>query len=179
MCDFVLKAHNVFALSELERGEVEGIRHKMDTGESPPICQSPRRVPFSLRPTIKKLVDDMLKTKVVKGSSSPWSSPVVLVKKKSGEYRFCVDYRALNVVTQNDVFTMPHIDNMLDQLGGKRIFFTLDARSGYWQIKMGVELQEQTAFSTHDGLYDLRILPFGKTAGNILAFDMPCFARIQ
>ena len=65
MRDFVLKAHDVFALSELERGEVEGIRHEIDTGESPPIRQPSRRVPFSLRPKIKGLVDDMLKTKVV------------------------------------------------------------------------------------------------------------------
>ena len=163
--DFVLEAHDVFALSELERGEVEGIRHEIDTGDSPPIRQPPRRVPFSLRPTIKGLVDNMLKTKVVQESNSPWSSPVVLVKKKSGEYRFCVDYRALNAVTRKDVFPMPRIDDMLDQLGGKKIFTTLDARSGYWQIKMGSESQEKTAFSTHDGLYEFRVMPFGVCNG--------------
>ena len=90
---------------------------------------------------------------------------MVLVKKKSGGLRFCVDYRALNAVTRKDVFPMPHIDDMLDQLGGKKIFITLDARSGYWQIKMGADSQEKTAFSTHDGLYEFRVMPFGVCNG--------------
>ena len=165
VCDFVLDAHDVFALSELERGKVEGIRHEINTGDSPPIRQPPRRVLFSLRPKIKELVDDMLKAKVVQQSNSPWNSPVVLVKKKSGGLRFCVDYRALNAVTRKDVFPMPCIDDMLDQLGGKKIVTTLDARSGYWQIKMGADSQEKTAFSTHDGLYEFRVMPFGVCNG--------------
>ena len=90
---------------------------------------------------------------------------MVLVKKKSGEYRFCVDYRALNAVTRKDVFPMPRINDMLDQLGGKKIFSTLDAHSGYWQIKMGVESQEKTAFSTHDSLYEFRVMLFGVCNG--------------
>ena len=88
----------------------------------------------------------MLKAEVQE-LNSPWSSPVVLVKKKSGGLRYCVDYRALNAVTRKDVFPMPRIDDMLDQLGGKKIFTTLDARSGYWKIKMDADSQEKTAFS--------------------------------
>ena len=105
--DFVLDAYDVFALSELERGEVEGIRHEIDTGDNPLIHEPPRRVLYSLRPKIKELVDDTLKAKVVQESNSPWSSPVVLVKKKSGGLRFCIDYRALNAVTRKDVFRRP------------------------------------------------------------------------
>ena len=95
------------------RGEVEEIRYKIVTGESP-MRQPPRRIPFSLRATIKGLVDDLLKTKVVQESNSPWSSPVVLVKEKGSEYRFCIDYQALNAVTWRDVFPMSRIEDMLD-----------------------------------------------------------------
>ena len=122
----------LYILSELERGEVEGIRHEIDTGDSPPIRQPTEEFHSPSGQQLKGyLVDGMLKTKVMQESNSHWSSPVVLVKKKSGEYRFRVDYRALNAVTRKDVFQMPRIDDMLDQLGGKKIFTTLDARSGY------------------------------------------------
>ena len=102
---------------------------------------------------------------MVEESKSPWVSPVALVKKEDGELRFCVDYRALNAVTRKDVFPMPRIDDMLDQLGGKRGFWTLDARTGYWQIHMVLLPRKKTAFATHDGLYEFRVMPFGVCNG--------------
>ena len=161
----VLSAHDVFSLSTSDRGEVDGITHDIDTDQSPPVRQPLRRVPFALRPKIKEMVEEMLELGVIQESNSPWSSPVVLVKKRGGDLRFCVDYRALNAVTRKDVFPMPRIDDMLDQLGGKRIFSTLDARSGYWQIKLGESSREKTAFATHDGLFEFRVLPFGVCNG--------------
>ncbi len=107
----------------------------------------------------------MLESGVVTESSSPWSSPVVLVKKPDGRERFCVDYRQLNAVTRKDAFPMPWIDDMLDQLGGKKIVSTLDARAGYWQIKMSPQSREKTAFSTHDGLFEFGVMPFGVCNG--------------
>ena len=76
------------------------------------------------------------------------------MRKKDGTLRFCVDYRRLNAVTRKDVFPLPHIDDLLDQLGGKHVFSTLDARSGYWQIQMHEASREKTAFVTMDGLYE-------------------------
>ena len=134
--DCVVDARDIFALSELERGEVGEIMHEIDTGDSSPIHQTPRQVPFFLRPKISRMVDDTLRAGVMEESKSPWASPVVLVKKTDGELRFCVDYQAQNAVTQKDVFPMPRIDDTLDQLGGKRVFSTLDARTGYWQIRI-------------------------------------------
>ena len=89
-------AADVFALSSEELGEVEEVQHSIDTGVSPPIRQAPRRTPFALRPKIAQMVSDMLASDVIQESKSPWSSPVVLVRKKNGEMRFCVDYRQLH-----------------------------------------------------------------------------------
>ncbi len=89
----------------------------------------------------------MLSSGVIEESSSPWASPIVLVKKKDGSLRFCMDYRRLNAVTRKDVFRqfLARIDDLLDQLSGKVIFSTIDAKSGYWQIRMSEESQPKTA----------------------------------
>lgn len=157
----VLGAHDLFALEEGERGEVIEVQHEINTGDSPPIRQQVRRVPFALRERVTALVDEMLRGGVVKESCSPWASPVVLVKKKNGDLRFCVDYRRINAVTHKDVFPIPRIDDLLDQLNGKRVFSTLDAKSGYWQIEMGCKSREKTAFITQSGLYEFQVMPFG------------------
>ena len=100
----------------------------------------------------------MQNNNIIKPSESPWASPVVLVKKRDGTLRFCVDYRGLNCVTKPDVFPLPRIYDLLDQL---EYFTTLDLRSGYWQIKVQTDSQEKTAFITHKGLFEFRVMPFG------------------
>ena len=87
----------------------------------------------------------MLQSNIIQPSVSPWSSPVVLVKKKDGSLRFGIDYRWLNAITRKDVFPMPRIDDMLEQLKGKRIFTMLDAKSGYWKVQMDPTSREKTA----------------------------------
>jgi len=84
------------------------------------------------------------------------ASPVVLVRKRDGSHRFCVDYRELNSVTRPDTFPLPRIDDLLDQLGKARYFSTLDLAAGYWQIKVHPNSQEKTAFVTHEGLHEFR-----------------------
>ena len=157
----ILEWDDVFAVEADERGEVQGLQHEVVTGDAPPIKQLPRRVPFALREELSKLVGDMLVTGVIEESSSPWSSPIVLVRKKDGSLRLCVDYRRLNSVTRKDVFPLPRIDDLLDQFAGKKVFSTLDAKSGYWQIPMSEESRPKTTFATMNGLYEFKVMPFG------------------
>ena len=90
-----------------------------------------------------------------------WLSPVVMVKKKDGQLRFCVDYRRLNAITHKDVFPMSRIDDMLDQLSGKKIFTTLDAKLGYWQVPLEETSRSKTAFIASNKLYQFHVMPFG------------------
>ena len=152
---------DVFALDSSELGSTDLVTHTIDTGDSPPIKQSARRTPFALRQVMEEMVEKMLEQGVVEPSHSPWSSPVVLVEKKDGSKRFCVDYRRLNSVTKMDVFPLPRIDDTLDSLAQSKYFTTLDLASGFWQVKINPESQEKTAFATHSGLYEFRVMPFG------------------
>ena len=106
-------------------------------------------------------VTEMLTGGQIEPSDSPWSAPVVLVTKKDGGTRFCVDYRRLNLATVKDAYPLPRIDDTLDMLAGKRWFSTLDLTSGYWQVSLSPEARCKTAFATHSGLFQFRVIPFG------------------
>ena len=104
------------------------------------------------------MVNEMEKRGIVRSSSSPWASPVVLVPKKDGSVRFCVDFRRLNSITQKDVYPLPRVDDILDTLGNARFFTTLDLASGYWQVPLDDDAIPKT---THKGLYKFVRMPFG------------------
>ena len=155
--------HDVFSLEPGERGETDLVELHIDTEGALPRKQPVRRVPFAVRQEVARQLREMQASGVVQTSSSPWASPIVLVRKKDGSLRFCVDYRQLNAVTRPDTFPLPRIDDLLDQLGKSHYFSTLDLAAGYWQIKVAEDSREKTAFVTHQGLFEFRVMPFGLT----------------
>ena len=159
--NFLLANHDAFALMEGERGETDQIQMQIDTGSSLPLYQPARRTPFAAREEIARQLHQMQQQGVISPSTSPWASPVVLVRKKDGSLRFCIDFRKLNAITKPDVFPLPLIDDLLDQLGKSRYFSTLDLAAGYWQVQMHSSSKEKTAFITHKGLYEFNVMPFG------------------
>ena len=146
-----------------ERGETDLMEFSIETGSASPKRQATRRIPFAARQEITSQLDKMQRNNVIKPSESPWASPVVLVRKRDGTLRFWIDYRALNSVTRPDLFPLPRINDLLDQLGKSKFFSTLDLKSGYWQIRVSADSQEKTAIITHQGLYQFRVMPFGVT----------------
>ena len=136
---------------------------QIDTGDSPPISQKPYRVPLTKRKIIEDEVKKMLDAGIITPSSSPWAAPVCLVPKKSGEVRFCVDYRKLNAVTRKDKYPLPFIQDIFDSLQGAKIFSTLDLFSGYWQIPVHPNSVDKTSFVCHLGTFAFNRMPFGCT----------------
>ena len=169
---------DIFALSPQELGRTGLVKHHIDTGGHPPIRQRPYRVSEAQRGIIEEHIDDMLSRGIIQPSVSPWSSPIILVKKKDGTDRFVVDFRRLNSVTRKDSHPLPLIQDALDALHGTTYFSSMDLLSGFWQIEVDNASREHTAFATHSGLYEFLVLPFGLTgAPSTFTRLMECVLR--
>ena len=142
-------------------GRTNLTKHHIDTGDSQPIHQLPRCVSPACRQEVRQLLTEMLKNDIIQPSNSPWSSPIILVCKRDGSTRFCIDYRKVNSVTRKDAYPLPRVDDILDTLGGSKWFSTLDLKSGYWQVEVDSSSREKTAFTTSEGLYEFKVMPFG------------------
>ena len=158
----LIKYQDVFAKSDTDLGRTSEIKHKIDTGSAKPIRQKPRRIPIHMQDEVNKIMEGMLEQGIIEPSSSPWQSPVVLVRKADNTLRFCVDYRKVNEVTTKDSYNIPNITESLDYLSGAKYYCSLDLASGYWQVEMSSDDKEKTAFATpYHGLYQFNVMPFG------------------
>ena len=162
LLDVLNTFRDVFAVGGEPLGRTSVVQHDIQTS-GPPIRQPLHRLPVALKPTVTEEVSKMLTQGVIRHSSSPWSSPLVLVKKKDKSWRFCVDYRKLNNVTHRDAYPLPRIDATLDSLNHCSLFTTLDLASGYWQVEVTEQDKEKTAFSTPNGHFEFNVMPFGLT----------------
>ncbi|GBL98275.1 Transposon Ty3-I Gag-Pol polyprotein [Araneus ventricosus] len=142
--------------SDSDFGRCSVTQHRINTGNHPPIKQYPRRLPLAKKEEAELLVKKMVDNGIIEESSGPWSSPIVLVKKKDGLTRFCVDYRKLNGITIKDSYPLPRIDDILDALNGSQWFSTLDLKSRYCQVEIQPEDKEKTTFTTGQGLWQFK-----------------------
>ncbi|UYV71989.1 K02A2.6-like, partial [Cordylochernes scorpioides] len=151
---------NVFCQHAIDLGKV-AIQHKIITKSEQPISHRPYRRPLKEYEEIAEQVKELLEHKLIRISDSPWAFPVVMVPKKDGNKRMCIDYRRLNEITLDDRQPLPHIQDMFDRLHGSSFFSTLDVAWGYWQIEMDPQSIQKTAFVTNDGHYEFLVMPFG------------------
>ncbi|CAF4172207.1 unnamed protein product, partial [Rotaria magnacalcarata] len=133
----------------------------INTGDHPPLATNPRRISSINRQIINDEVKKMSNNRIIIPSTSPWASPVVIVKKHDGSPRFYIAYRKLNSLTQKDIYPLPRIDDVIERLNGSYIFSKIDLRSGYFQVPLINEERNKTAFITHDGLWHFKRLPQG------------------
>ncbi|UYV62666.1 hypothetical protein LAZ67_2001456 [Cordylochernes scorpioides] len=189
---------NVFSQHAIDLGKV-AIQHKIITKSEQPISLRPYRRPLKEYEEIAEQVKELLEHKLIRTSDSPWAFPVVMVPKKDGNKRMCIDYRRLNEITLDDRQPLPHIQDMFDRLHGSRFFSTLDVAWGFWQIEMDPQSIQKTAFVTNDdaskygiGAILTQIGPdneehviayYSKTLQphqeNYSAYEMECLAVIQ
>lgn len=152
----------VFSHGSLDLGCTSVTKHRIDLSDDTPFKERPRRIPPCMYDEVRQHIKEMLDVGVIEESRSPWCSNVVLVRKRDGGLRFCVDYRKLNKQTIKDSFSLPRIEEILDVLKGSSWFSTLDLRSGYWQVELEESHKERTAFSTGPlGFYHFNRMAFG------------------
>ena len=137
------------------------VEHQIPLTDDTPIRQRYRRLPPSQYEQVKAHIQQLLEAGIVQPSSSPYSSPIVIVQKKGGDMRLCVDYRLLNGKTKKDAYPLPRIEESLDALTGAKWFSTLDLASGYNQVPVAEADKAKTAFCTPFGLFEFNRMPFG------------------
>ena len=142
-------------------GRTKLAEHHIPTNSTPPLRLPPYRLPHAHREFLKKELDETLKSGIIEPATGEWSSPIVLVKKKDGSLRLCVDFRKLNKMSQTDAYPMPRVDDQIDRVGKAKFISTLDLTRGYWQVPVADEDRPKTAFATPFGLFQFNVMPFG------------------
>ena len=164
MQQLLLKSKSVFSLHDLDLGLTNKAEHRIHLKDEIPFKERPRPIPPSMFEEVRKHLKEMETLGVIRRSQSPYASNVVIVRKKSGALRFCLDMRILNSKTIPDSYSLPRIDSTLDVLSGAKWFSVLDLKSGYWQIPLAEEDKCKTAFTVGPlGFWECERMPFGLT----------------
>jgi len=153
----------LFCKGDHDVGLIKNYTHSIITESNAVISLPTRRIPIHLEDEVNKMVEELLKMGIIKRSQSPFNNPLVVVPKKNGKLRICVDFRRLNLITKREVYPIPECSVIFDQLGGHSYFSTLDLAKGYYQVQLDKASQEKTAFSTASGHYEFVRMPFGLT----------------
>ena len=163
--ELLLLKHDSFAVNDSELGETNLVEHYIDTGNAKPVRTFPRRLPYALRKELEEELDKLLAIGCIEQSTSPYASGLVLVRKKDGSLRVCVDYRQVNKDTVPDRYPIPRVDELVDAIGRRKgkYFPTMDLMKGYHQVKMEDQSKRKTAFTCHLGLFQYWRMPFGLT----------------
>ena len=161
LVELLLKYKEILTKSGDTLGYTTAIEHHIKTVDNIPVQQPYRRIPPHQWNEVKLHLQELCVKGIIRESSSNYSSPIVLVRKPSGELRLCVDFRELNRKVPRDAFPLPRISEILDSLHGAKYFSTIDLASAYNQIKVAAEDQHKTAFTTPMGLYEHIRMPFG------------------
>lgn len=143
----------IVATNNHEMGRTNSAEIEINLTSDKPICYRPYRLSYHEKEQVKDLIKDLKEADVIEDSTSQYASPILLVRKKTGEVKMCVDYRALNKITIKDKYPIPLIDDQIDKLRGHRYFTSLDLFSGYYQVPVAENSREKTAFITPDGHY--------------------------
>ena len=160
--DLLYKHKELFSTSDTDIGNCEEIKHRIDLIDDLPFKQRHRRISPMMIDEIRKHLEQLLSAGIIRKSKSPWASNVVLVRKKSGKLRMCVDYRMLNNRSVKDSYALPRIQEVFDVLQGSKYFSTIDQKSGYHQVEIEENHKERTAFTVGPlGFYEYNKMPFG------------------
>lgn len=142
-------------------GKTSDATMRIELTSDRPVIYRPYRLSYYERKQMKDMVDELKAAEIIEDSASPHASPMLLVKKKNGEMRMCIDYHALNKITVKDKYPLPRIDDQLDRLQGQEYYTSIDLSSGYYEVEVELESRDKTAFVTPDGQYQFRRMPFG------------------
>lgn len=154
----------VFSGADEGIGCTSSVKHKINLDDNVPFKQRHRRIPPAQYDEVREHLQGLIDSGVIRESHSPWASPVVLVRKKDGSLRFCIDYRKLNTRTIKDAYALPRIEEALEAMGGCSWFSTLDLKSGYYQVEIEEKDKKKTAFTVGPlGFYEFNRMPFGLT----------------
>ncbi|KAE9280634.1 hypothetical protein PF001_g24140 [Phytophthora fragariae] len=173
LADLLGSFRDMFVETSLKPGRTDLLEFSIDTGTQAPIKQRPYRVSQAEEDVMEAEVQQYLELNLIRPSTSPWASPVLMIRKPDGGIRFCIDYRRLNAITIKDCYPMPLIDDILDVLAGAKLFSTMDIAPGCWNVPMAADSVEKTAFTCKYGLFEWLVTPFG------LCNAVPAFERLM